>query len=135
MKGFYYKKNKVYYNGIKVPQHGEPCLHYGEIPINIEHIYVGFNAISDFIKETDRSLGIWSYETEFRKKTKYRMSTEDWSKTIKPNANDIIKWTEYALVVEEVSVRWLRELNTQEFAEWCHDNGLGILEINKTQVL
>lgn len=135
MKGFYYNKNKVYYNGIKVPQHGEPRLHYGEIPETVVHTYTGLDAIENFIKEKNHSLGIWSYETEFRKKIKYRMSTDDWSKTIKPNVNDVIEWTEYALPVEGVSVRCLQELKEQEFAEWCRDNGLGIMESNKTQVL
>lgn len=124
MKGFYYKKNKVYFNGNKVPQHNEPRLCYGELPEIIVHTYTGFNAIQDFIKEKTGSLGIWSYETEFRKKIKYRMSTEDWSKTIKPNVNDAIEWIEYALPVKEVSVRQLQELSAQEFAEWCKDNAI-----------
>lgn len=124
MKGFYYNKNKVFFNDKKVPQHGTSILHYGEIPIEVEHIYDGFGAISDFIEETGGHLGIWQYETEIRKKTIYRMSTDDWSKRIKPKTTDSISWTEYPLVVSNVSVRDLQQLNVQEFSEWCKDNAI-----------
>ena len=135
MKGFYYNKDKVYYNGIKIPQHNIPTLHYGEVPETLEHTYNGLNAAEDFIRETNGALGIWSYETEFREKVKYRRSTEDWSKSIKPSVYDVIEWTQYTAVIEHVSVRDLQNLSADEFAEWCRDNGLGIIESNKTQIL
>lgn len=126
MKGFYYNKNKVYFNNKEVPQYSysTPILHYGEIPTEIKHTYNGISAIHDFIEETSGALGIWYYKTEIREKIIYRMNGIDFSKRIKPQITDSVSWIEYPLIVNDVSVRDLQRLDVKEFAEWCRDNAI-----------
>lgn len=136
MKGFYYNRNKVIFNGEEIPlwDHNV-CLHYGEIISPITHLY---DNVSDFVDESKGHLGIWRYKTFFRKKIIYRISIDgiyNYSKRLKPSKFDEIEWVEYKEEIKNVSVREMQNLSADEFAEWCRDNRLGIMEINKTQVL
>ena len=147
MKVLYQCFETSYLNDIECRYHGwildNPQMRYGELPANQTITYTTEDKSLLHLLEAGYFEGIWITEPIFKGKRKMDKLT-DWELRYVPRSSEYgkrMKWTDFNSVTKVYDYReiknpekftlsrLMRELQANEFIEFCKDRGLGVIPV------